>query len=208
MKSASHRDMTASNKRDKALHSTVLMALLLAAAAVTLWLVGVHKQSTMLLAGHARDAFAAVKMAAGLRMQVRKLDIGTNEMVVHAVDPDMPDLRWSEGNRTHPSRRYSGQGVKEQSWRVTHWTVFGRDWYRVRGPIVEGIIQQNEGPAFDLRSEELAGIGDVIRKAVPHPVIRGDPCPLRWTADARVWTICGRQGDPFSVSVQAAVSSQ
>ncbi len=124
--------------------------------------------------------------------------------------PSIPTCPTCAGPKaTEPiPRQHSGQGVKEQSWRVTYWTVFGRDWYRVRGPIVEGIIQQNEGRAFDLMPEDLAGIGDVIRKAVPHPAVRGDPCPLRWTADARIWTICGPQSDPYSVSVKAAVSSQ
>ena len=199
--------MTASNKRSAASRA-ILAVLILAALAATLWLVAVHRQNAMFEGLHARDAFAAMKAAAGPRMQVRKIDIVSGEMLVLAVDPDMPDLRWSEGNRTHPSRLVSGQGVKEQSWRVTYWTIFGQDWYRVRGPIVAAIIQRNEGVAFDPRPEELADIGEVIRKATPAPAIAGDPCPLRWAAGARVWTICGQQADPFSVSVKAAVPPQ
>ncbi len=62
----------------------VLAGLALAAVAGVAWLVGVHKQDTMLEAHHPRDAFAAVKAAAGPRMQVRKIQIGKNEMSVLA----------------------------------------------------------------------------------------------------------------------------
>jgi hypothetical protein len=88
----------------------------------------------MLQSGHPREAFAAVKRAAGLRMQVRKIEISADEMLVLAYDPDMPDWCYAAGNRGHPGHWYSGQGVKEQSWRVSYWTIFGRDWYPRQRP--------------------------------------------------------------------------
>src|SRR4029077_20827758 len=75
-----------------------------------IWLVGVHKQDTMLVANRPREAFAAVKRAAGLRMQVRKIKISRDEMLVLAYDPDMPEWRYVAGNRVHAGHWYSGQG--------------------------------------------------------------------------------------------------
>ena len=188
----------------------IAAGLTLTAFAGLLWLAGVHRHNTMLEGGHPREAFAAVKSAAGPRMQVRKIEIGKDEMSVLAYDPDMPDQRWVAHNqrRSGLGHWYSGHGVKEQSWRVSYWTVFGRDWYRVRGPIVEGIIQEKEGPAFDLRPDDFIDIAELQRKASPDPAIPKDACPLRLIADARVWTICEREGNPFSVSMQALVPSR
>src|ERR1700757_4350792 len=124
--------MIAQQRLDTAAPLAIVGILGSAAVAALLWLAGVQKQATMLRSGHPREAFAAVKRAAGLRMQVRKIEISADEMLVLAYDPDMPDWRYAAGNRGHLGHWYSGQGVKEQSWRVSYWTIFGRDWYRVK----------------------------------------------------------------------------
>jgi hypothetical protein len=201
--------MTTEAKRDAATRAAILAGLGLAAAVGASWLVGVRMQNTLLEGAHPREAFAAVKRAAGPRMQVRKIEMSTNEISVLAYDPDMSDQRWVSGTRRSGGGHwYSGQGVKEQSWRVSYWTVFGRDWYRVRGPIVEGIIQENEGAAFDLRPDDFIEIAELLRKATPDPAIPKDACPLRLIADARVWTICERGGDPVSISMRAFVPTR
>jgi hypothetical protein len=197
--------MIAQQRLDTAAPLAIVGILGVAAVAGLLWLAGVQKQATMLQSGHPREAFAAVKRAAGLRMQVRKIEISADEMLVLAYDPDMPDWRYAAGNRGHPGHWYSGQRVKEQSWRVSYWTIFGRDWYRVKGPIVEGIIQQNEGPAFDLKPEDFIELPELLHKAVPDPAIPKDACPLRLVADTRVWSICEHHGDPLLVFLQAFV---
>jgi hypothetical protein len=202
--------MSTREKRNTATRTAILVVFGLAVLVGGSWLLGVQKQNTLLLGSHPREAFAAVKRAAGPRMQVRRIDISTNEMSVLAWDPDMPDQRWLSNNqrRSGPGHWYSGQGVKEQSWRVAYWTIFGRDWYRVTGPIVEGIIQEQEGPAFDLRPEDFLELAELRRKAAPDPAIPSDACPLRLIADARLWTICERGDDPVLVSMRAIVPSR
>lgn len=202
--------MTTEAKRDQATLAAIFIALGLAALAGSLWLIGVHQQNTLLEGSHASEAFAAVKRAAGPRMQVRKIDIGTNEMSVLAWDPDMPEWRWVSNTRRRSGfgHWYDAGNVKEQSWRVSYWTVFGHDWYRVRGPIAEAVIQQDAGPAFDLKPEDFIAVPELRSKATPDPAIPKDACPLRLKADARVWTICERWGGVFSVSVRAFVPSK
>src|SRR5215475_11495526 len=97
--------MATEAKRDAATRMAIVVALGLAALAGAAWLIGVVKQNTMLEGSHPREAYAAVKRAAGPRMQVRKVDIGTNEMSVLAWDPDMPQWRWVAN-----TRRRSGFG--------------------------------------------------------------------------------------------------
>lgn len=196
--------------RDAAIRTTLVVGVGLAALAGTLWLVGVHRQNTLLEGSHAREAFAAVKRAAGPRMQVRKIEIGTNEMSVLAWDPDMPQWRWVANTRRRSGfgHWYDAGSVKEQSWRVSYWTVFGHDWYRVRGPIAEAIIQKDEGTAFDLKPEDFIALPELRRKATSDPAIQKDGCPLRLIAAGRVWTICDRWGDVSSVSVKAFVPSK
>jgi len=201
--------LTTEAKRDAATRTAILVALGLAALVGVVWLIGIQQQNTLLGGSHPREAFAAVKRVAGPRMRVRKIEISTTEMSVLAWDPDMPDQRWVSGTRRSGGGHwYSGQGVKEQSWRVSYWTIFGHDWYRVRGPTVEGIIQENEGPAFDLRPEDLIELTELLRKATPDPAIPKDARPLRLIADARVWTVCERAGDPVSISMRAVVLSR
>lgn len=184
--------------------AAILGAVGLAAALGLAWLVGVHRQDTMLRGSHARAAFAAVKADAGPRMQIRKIQISDEEMSVLAYDPDMSPWRYVSGTRSHPGHWYYAPGIFEQSWRVSYWTVFGHDWYRVIGPTVEGIIQQDEGPAFDLRPEDVIEPAELLREAKPDPAIPKDACPLRLIVEARVWSICEHHGDPLLVFLHAA----
>jgi hypothetical protein len=202
--------MTTAAKRDAATRMAVFVGLGLAALAGAAWLIGVAKQNTLLEGSHPREAFAAVKHAAGPRMQVRKVEVTTNQMSVLAWDPDMPEWRWVANTRRRSGfgHWYDAGSVKEQSWRVSYWTAFGHDWYRVRGPIAEAIMQKDEGPAFDLKSEDFIELAELRREAKPDPAIPKDACPLRLIADARVWTICERWGQVFSVSVHAFVPSR
>src|ERR1700742_4693678 len=144
----------------------VLAGSAIAAVAGTLWLAGVQHQTTLVEGNHPREAFAALKRAAGPRMQVRKVDISPTEMSVHARDPDMPEWRWVPNTRRRSGfgHWYDAGSVKEQSWRVSYWTVFGHDWYRVRGPIAEAIIQQDDGPTFDLNPEDFIEMAELSRK--------------------------------------------
>ena len=198
--------MITKDRLEAAAPRLLFAGLALAAVAGVAWLVGVHKQDTMLEAHHPRDAFAAVKAAAGPRMQVRKIQIGKSEMSVLAYDPDMSPWRYVGGTRSHPGHWYYAPGIFEQSWLVSYWTVFGHDWYRVTGPSAEGIIQQREGPAFDLRPEDFIDVADLLRRATPDPTIPKDACPLRLVDATRVWSICEHQGDPLLVFLEAFVA--
>lgn len=158
----------------------------------------------MLQADHPREAFAAVKRAAGPRMQVRKIEIGRDEMSVLAFDPDMPEWRHTSGTRSHPGHRYSANGVREESWRVSYWTAFGHDWYRVKGPTDEGIGQEREGPAFDLLPADFIELPELSRNAAPDPKLPSSPCRWQLIDGERWWTVCiDRQGDPILVFLQS-----
>jgi hypothetical protein len=196
--------MMTEEELDAALRRMIVPGLALAAVLGVAWLVGVHKQDAMLKAAHAREAFAAVKAAAGPRMQVRKIQIGVDEMSVLAYDPDMPEWRYVRDPDSW-GHWYNASGVYEQSWRVSYWTVFGFDWYRVEGPTVEGIIQQDEGPAFDLRPEDFIDVATLQREATPDPAIPNEACPLRLIDGARIWWICEHHGEPLLVFLRAAV---
>jgi hypothetical protein len=192
---------------DGAARRAIFPALVLATLLGVAWLVGVRKHDAMLEAAHARAAFAAVKAAAGPRMQVRKIQISKGEMSVLAYDPDMPEWRYVGGTRGHPGHWYNAFGIYEQSWQVSYWTVFGFDWYRVTGPTAEGIIQRKEGPAFDLRPENFIDVDELLRRATPDPATPKDACPLRLIDEARVWWICEHHGDPLLVFLRAVVPS-
>jgi hypothetical protein len=170
------------------------------------WLVGVHKKDAMLDASHPREAFAAVKKAAGPRMQARKIKIGRDEMAVMAVDPDMSPWRYvSGGGRAdHSGHWYYAPNIYEQSWRVSYWTVFGHDWYHVSGPTPEGIGQKNEGPAFELRPDDVLDPPELLRKAAPDPDLPHSSCSLTLIVAARWWTVClDTQGDPLLIFLQS-----
>ncbi len=202
--------MTTAAKRDAATRAAIVVALGLAALVAVGWAIGVQRQNTMLVGSHPREAFAAVKRAAGPRMQVRKIEVGTSEMLLLAWDPDMPEWRWVANTRRRSGfgHWYDAGNVKEQSWRVSYWTVFGHDWYRVRGPIAEAVVQRDEGPAFDLKPEDFIALPELRHKATPDPAIPKDACSQRLIAAGRVWTICERWGNVSSVSVKAFVPSK
>jgi hypothetical protein len=181
----------------------ILAGLGLAAVLGLAWLIGVHQQDAMLESGHARAAFAAVKAAAGPRMQVRKIKISRREMSVLAYDPDMPQTRYVPGNRSHSGYWYEVYGIYEQSWRVSYYTVFGHDWYRVTGPVSEGIIQQKEGTPFDLRPDDIIEVADLLRRATPDPATPKEACPLRLITEGRVWSICEHQGEVLLLFLRA-----
>jgi hypothetical protein len=202
--------MTTVARRDAATRTAILAGLGLAALVGAGWLIGVVRQNTLLESSHPREAFAAVKRVAGPRMQVRKIEIGPNEMSVLAWDPDMLQWRWVANTRRRSGFGYwydAGE-VKEQSWRVSYWTVFGHDWYRVRGPISEAVIQRDVGPTFDLRPEGFIDLADLQRRATSDPTVPKDSCPLRLAEDGRVWTICEWYGIPLSISARAFVPSK
>jgi len=185
--------------------AAVAWALAVAAIVGIAWIVGVRKTDTMFEAGHAREALAAVKRAARPYMQVRKIKIDRGEMTVLAYDPDMPEWRYAPGRgRGRPGHWYDAPGIFEQSWRVSRWTVFGHDWYRVSGPEPEGRIQQREGDPFDLRPEDILDLPDVFRKATPDPSVPKSACPHRLIAGAQRWTVClDAQGAPLLVFLEA-----
>jgi hypothetical protein len=202
--------MTTAEKRDAATRMAILVGVGLAILVGVIWLVAVQRQNTLLEGGHPREAFAALKRAAGPRMQVRKIEVTTNQMSVLAWDPDMPEWRWVANTRRRSGfgHWYDAGSVKEQSWRVSYWTVFGHDWYRVKGPIAEAVIQGDVGPAFDLKPEAFIELPELLRKATPDPAIPKDACSLRLIADTRVWTLCTRWSQVFSISVRAFVPSR
>jgi hypothetical protein len=156
--------------------------------------------------GRARDAFAAVKKAAGPRMQVRKIEISREKMSVLAVDPDMSQSRYvpGSGRAGHPGHWYQAPEVYEQSWRVSYWTAFGYDWYRVSGPTPEGVIQENEGPSFNLRPQDLMDPAEVMRRATPDPALSKSPCALTLIVAKLWWSVCvDTQGEPLLVFLQS-----
>jgi hypothetical protein len=188
-----------------AIPSAIACALAVAAILGIAWLVGVRKTDTMLDGGHARAAFAAVKRAAGPRMQVRKIKISRDELTVLAFDSDMPEWRYvPAAGRSNPGHWYDAPGIFEQSWRVSRWTVFGHDWYRVSGPEPEGRIQQREGDPFDLRPEDILDLPDLLRKAAPDPTLPNSACGRMLILGPQWWTVClDAQGAPLLVFLQA-----
>ena len=162
----------------------------IAAVAGLAWLIGVQRHDTLLDGGHARAAFAAVKQAAGPRMQVRTIKIARDELTVLAFDPDMSQWRYVSGTRQHSGHWYNAGNIFEQSWRVRYWTVFGHDWYHVDGPTPEGIIQQKEGRAFDVRPEDVLDTAEVLRRAAPDPKLATGACALTFTEGEKWWTVC------------------
>jgi hypothetical protein len=190
--------------------SAIFSLLGLAALLGVVWLVGVHKRDAMLDASYSREAFTAVKNAAGPRMQVRKITISRDEMTVLAVDPDMSPWRYAPGRgRGHSGHWYYAPNIYEQSWRASYWTVFGHDWYRVTGPTPEGIGQENEGTAFDVRPEDILDPSELLRKAAPDPGLGNSPCSLTLIVAARWWTVClDTQGDPLLIFLQSRRRSE
>jgi hypothetical protein len=140
-------------------------------------LIGIRKTSAMYESGKAQVAYAAVKHHAGPRMLVRELSILPGEITVWAMDPDMPPWRYVPATRQHSSRTVFVPGVYEQSWRVTRWTIFGRDWYWVSGPEAEGIIEQNRGTAFDLKPDEIPDFADLTKTAM-HAIAGDAPAEV------------------------------
>jgi hypothetical protein len=153
-------------------------------------LIGVRKTDAMYESGKAENAYAAVRHHAGPQMRVRELSIMPGELTVWAMDPDMPPWRFVPSTRQHSSRTVFVPGVCEQSWHVTHWTIFGHDWYWVSGPEAEGIIEQKRGTAFDLKPDEIPDLADLTRTAIR--AIAGD-VPAEVTSitldseDTKVW---------------------
>jgi hypothetical protein len=139
-------------------------------------LVGVRRADAMFETGQAQRAFEAVKHRAGPRMQVRTLDITPRMLTVWAADPDMSPWRFTPSTRQHSSHTVFVPDVKEQSWRVTHWTVFSHDWYQVSGPEPEGRIEESRGPAFDLKPEDM-DLPSLTRTAI-QSVARGTPAQV------------------------------
>ncbi len=198
--------MTKDDELIPAIPSAVFYVLGLAALLGVAWLAGVQKKDGMFEAGHPRAAFAAVKKAAGPRMQVRKIEIRRDEMTVLAVDPDMSPWRYvsSSGRGGHPGHWYYAPNIYEQSWRVSYWTIFGHDWYRVSGPVPEGIIQEREGPAFDPRPEDILDPPELFRKVVPDPALPNSLCSRTLITAAQWWTVClDMQGDPLLVFLRS-----
>jgi hypothetical protein len=128
-------------------------------------MIGIRKTDVMFEGSQVQRAFEAVKRRAGPGMLVRTLEITPRELTVWAVDPDMSPWRFVPATRQHSSRTVFAPGVNEQSWRVTHWTVFRRDWYRVSGPEPEGRIEQNRGPAFDLKPDDIPDLPALTQTA-------------------------------------------
>ncbi len=102
----------------------------------------------------------------------------------------MSPWRFVPATRQHGSRTTFHPGVYEESWRVTHWTVFQRNWYWVSGPEPEGSIAQDRGPAFDLKPDDIPDLAALSQTAT-HSVAGDVPAHvLRITLDSRntnVW---------------------
>jgi hypothetical protein len=153
-------------------------------------LAGIRKTDTLLESGQAQRAYEAVKRHAGARMLVRNVEIKPGDMTVWAMDPDMSPWRTTPGSRQHSSHTYFAPGIFEQSWRVTHWKVFWGEWYWVTGPEPEGIIQQNRGPAFDLKPRDIPDLPELGKKAA-RTIVGDAPAELTEvkldSKDATVW---------------------
>jgi hypothetical protein len=153
------------------------------------WLVGVHQADDLFDTLPARQAIAAVKRQAGPRMQARTIEITPAEITIWAMDPEMPPERYVPGNRQHFAHYYTVFGVYEQSWRVTHWRFFKRDWYRVSGPEPAGIIEEKRGPPFDLRPEDIIDLPALVEAARRRAAL-GDTADIdKLSLDSRGWDI-------------------
>jgi hypothetical protein len=149
-------------------------------------LIGIRKADAMFDSGQVQRAFEAVKRRAGPRMLVRTLEITPRELTVWAMDPDMSPWRFVPATRQHGSHTVFVPGVFEQSWRVTHWTVFRRDWYWVSGPEPEGIIEQDRGDAFDLKPDDIPDLPALAQTATRSAA--GDAQVTSITLDSRKTT--------------------
>ena len=153
------------------------------------WLIGVHRAGNLFDTAQARSALEAVKQWAGRRMQARTIEITPETMTVWAVDPDMSPWRWVDGTRSHPGHYYYALGVYEQSWRVTRWSFFGHDWYRVSGPEPEGIIQEKRGPGFDLRAGDIPDLPVMINAALTRASFAAAASVDQLSLDSRGWSV-------------------
>jgi hypothetical protein len=106
-------------------------------------LIGIRKADAVFESRQAQRALEAVKRRAGPRTLVRTLEITPGELTVWATNPDMLPWRSVPSTRQHSSRTVFVPDVYEQSWRVTHWTLFRHDGYWVSGPEEGGRIEQN-----------------------------------------------------------------
>jgi hypothetical protein len=153
-------------------------------------LVGIRRTDTLLESGQAQRAFEAVKQHAGPRMLVRNLVVKPDELSVWAMDPDMSPWRTTPGSRYHSAHTYFVAGVFEQSWRVRHWKVFWSEWYWVSGPAPEGRIEQDRGPAFDLKPGDIPDLPALAKKAA-RSIVGDAPAELTEvkidSKEATVW---------------------
>jgi hypothetical protein len=165
-------------------------------------LIGVRKTDAMYESGKVQRAYEAVRHNAGPHMLVRELSIVPGELTIWAMDPDMPPWRFVPSTRQHSSRTVFVPGVYEQSWRVTHWSIFGHDWYWVSGPEPEGIIEQKRGTAFDLKPDEIPDLADLTKAAI-HTIAGGVPAEVTSitldSENTKVWVNSLRGLSKFSL---------
>ena len=168
-----------------------LAAAVLAAAAGMAWVTGVRETDTMLENVPAQRAFAAVQQRAGPEIKVQILEITPREMTVWAIGPAasswIEDLR----ARLHLGRDDSVPDMHEQSWCVSHWTLFSgwTEWYRVSGPTQEGNTQNEHGPSFALRPEDISDLPDLAQVAMQRADLDGTGTVAGLALDAQHWTV-------------------
>jgi hypothetical protein len=162
-------------------------------------LIGVRQTDAMFESSQAQRAFEAVKREAGPRMLVRTLVVTPGELTVWAMDPDMSPSRFVSGTRQHSSHWYFTPGAYEQSWRVTHWTVFRHDWYCVSGPEPEAHIQQDRGSAFDLKPEDIPDLPTLTRTAMQSVAGRVPAQVLNIELDSQKTTVSVNSSKGFSI---------
>jgi hypothetical protein len=180
-----------------------LIACMIVAAAASVggiaWLLGVHRASNLFDTAQARHALEAVKQWAGRRIQARTIEITPETMTICAVDPEMSPWRWVDGTRSHPGHYYYAPGVYEQSWHVTRWSFFGRDWYRVSGPEPEGVIQEKRGPGFDLRADDIPDLPVMINAALTRAGFAAAISVDRLSLDSLGWNVTVSAAPHFAI---------
>lgn len=132
-------------------------------------------------------------------MQARTIEMTPDAMTIWALDPDMSPWRWVDGTRSHPGHYYFAPGIYEQSWRVTRWSFFGHDWYRVSGPEPEGVIQEKRGPGFDLRPDEISDLPEMIHVALTRAGFPATASVDQLSLDSRGWNVTISAAPHFAI---------
>ena len=113
---------------------------------------GSAETEQMLEPGGIERALEALQRRSGKPVRVRQIEITPRMLAIRALDPNI---------RLEPDT----SSLYEQSWRITHVTLFSgwHEWDRVAGP--EQVENRTGGDTFELTGTKIRVIGEIAREA-------------------------------------------